>query len=286
MMRTMMGVLVGMIASVVLWAPTVGAEPTLSVQPLQYREALQPGERKKAFIDVTNPASQSATVQFSVQGFKQVDNKGGLEFYDDERLQNGIQLDYQEVEIPAYRTLRLYFVVDGAKLPTGDVFAVIFATTRPEQGIAAPSVRLGTLIMLTNGAPGARDAQIESLAVATVQTGESLRGEVRVKNTAPAKSASGFFPEIKLSVWPFGPTRTVAAPLVYAGNTRAVPFAMPSNQIGIFKVTASYGQSRKEAWVVLVTGVWRWVAVAIAATGAIVILGLAWLRHRRPSRRL
>lgn len=275
-------VAIAILASVLLYAPLAGAEPLLSVQPLQYREDLQSGERKKAFIDVSNPAPQASTVQFGVQGFRQIDDKGSLQFYDNEQLRDGIQLDYQEAVIPAYKTLRLYFVVDGSKLPTGDVFAVIFAKTKPEQGIAAPSVRLGTLVILTNGSPGAREARIEALEASPLQIGESLRGTVRIKNTAPASSSSGFFPEIKLSSWPFGPSRTLSSPLIYAGNTRTVGFDLPSSQLGIFKLRASYGDSSQERWIVLVTGVWRWVSVAVT----LVIIGaIAWLFWRHRSRR-
>lgn len=280
MIRSAIGVLLfaGFLAVV---APTAYAEPALGLRPLQYVETLQKGERKKAFIDVTNPSAQPVEVRFDVQGFKQVDDRGTLSFYADEKISGGILLDYREAEIPARKTLRLFFVVDGTKLPSGDVFAAIFAQTKPEQAAAVPSVRLGTLVMLTNGTPGARDASIEGLEVVPLQIGESLRGEVKIKNTASVDSASGFFPEVKLSVWPFGPTRTVKGPLVYAGNTRTVAFDMPSNQIGIFRVTASYDQSRKEAWVVLVTGVWRWMIVVILATAASVVAGLVWLRRRR-----
>lgn len=282
MIRSVLTGLVGMFVTVLLFSSSVGAEPLLGLQPLQYREELQAGERKKAYLDVSNPSSQAVTVQFSVQGFRQVDDKGSLEFYEDERLRSGIQLDYQEVAIPAYRALRLYFVVDGAKLPTGDIFAVVFAKTKPEQGLAAPSVRLGTLLILTNGSPGARDAHIASLDVAPLQFGESLRGSVEVTNTAPAKSASGFFPEIKLSSWPFGPSRTLEGPLIYAGNTRTISFDLPSSQVGIIKLQARYKDSRQERWIVVITGIWRWVSGALIV---LIIGGVSWLLWYRTSRR-
>ena len=266
--------------------PEVKAEATLGVQPLQYREELQKGEVKKAYVDVTNPSAQPVVTSFGVQGFRQLDGAGNLAFYDDERLRQGIRLDYDEVEIPARKTLRLYFVVDGSKLPRGDVFAVIFATTKPEQGAVAPSVRLGTLLILTNETPGARQARIESLETPLLQIGETLTGEVKIRNTASPRSASGFFPKVVLTLWPFGPTKTLTGPLVYAGNTRTLEFKLPSNQLGIVKLRASYGQSYKERWVVLITGVWRWVGIGllVVVAGA----GLAWrvlYRRRRATRR-
>jgi len=259
----------------------VSAEATLGLQPLQYQETLKKGEVKKAYIDVTNPSGQPVTTSFSVQGFKQIDDKGNLAFYDDERLRGGIRLDYDEVEIPARKTLRLYFIVDGSKLPRGDVFAVIFATTKPEQGVVSPSVRLGALVILTNETPGARQASIESLRMSLVQIGESLKGEVRIKNTAPANTASGFFPEIKLSSWPFGSTYTVQAPLVYSGNTRTVTIDKESDLFGVFRITASYGDSRKDAWVILVTGMWRWLSIVLVVIVAVLVAGLVWRRRHK-----
>lgn len=241
-----------------LSAPVAAAEPVLGLQPLQYIESLAKGERKKAYVDVTNPSAQPISVEFNVQGFKQIDDKGTLSFFDDERINSGILLDYKEREIPAGKTLRLFFIVDGTKLPVGDVFAAIFAQTKPLQEVMLPSVRVGTLLILTNDTLGARQARVESLTAPLLQLGNSISGEARIKNTAPPSSASGFFPEITLSVWPFGSTRTIKGPLVYAGNTRTVEFDLPSNQVGIYRISASYGSSHQDRWVIAVTGIWRW----------------------------
>ncbi|MDB5187465.1 MAG: exported protein of unknown function [Candidatus Saccharibacteria bacterium] len=260
--------------------PNVHAEPVIGLQPLQYVETIEKGERKQAFIDVTNPSSQAVLVQFNVQAFKQVDDKGGLSFYADEKISNGILLDYQEKQIPARKTLRLFFIVDGAKLPTGDVFAAVFAQTKPEQVARLPSVRIGTLLILTNGTPGARKANIESLTAPLIQLGNSIRGEIKIKNTAPANTASGFFPEVTVDIWPFGPKSTITGPLIYTGNTRTISLDQPSNQMGIYKVTANYGDSVKAQWMLVITGIWRW--ILLGAFIAIAMAALIYkLRHRR-----
>lgn len=273
MIRSLVGVLL-VAGYLLLAAPSVYAEPVLGLQPLQYVETLKKGERKQGFIDVTNPSSQPAIVQFNVQGSRQVDNKGTLSFYSDEKISQGILLDYQEKEIPAKKTLRLFFVVDGTKLPTGDVFAAIFAQTKPEQAGMMPSVRIGTLLILTNGTPGARQANIESFTAPIVQTGKSIHGEIKIKNTAPANTASGFFPKITVSMWPFGPTNEITGPLIYAGNTRTVTLDQSSSQLGIYKVTANYTDSSKSRWMIVVTGVWRWVLLA-----TLTIISLAIIAH-------
>jgi hypothetical protein len=264
-----------------LIAPPANAEPALGVQPLQYTETLKKGERKKAFVDISNPSMQPVTVRLKVQAFKQVDDKGTLSFYDNQKITDGIQLDYQEVEIPAKKALRLYFVVDGAKLPTGDVLAAIFAQTKPDSGAGAPAVRVGTLLILTNDTPGVRQAEITRFSVPWLQVGARMSGQVTIKNTAPVGSTSGFFPTVTISSWPFGKPVAIHGPLIYTGITRTIPFEGPSNQLGVYKLTASFGTSHREVWTVIITGVWRWIIITI--TVAVLVAGWVFIRHRRRS---
>jgi hypothetical protein len=244
----------------------VAAESTLRIQPLQNEATLQKGERKKGYIDITNPQPQAVTVELSVAGFRQIDTAGNLSFYNSEQLRAGITLDYEEYTIPAEKTLRLFYVVDGTKLPTGDVFAAIFARTiNASTGSASSSVRLGSLLILTNGTTPARQAEIVGLSAPWLQTGADINGKLTIKNTAPADSASGFFPEVTIGLWPFGQTTSVKGPLVFAGNSREMKFAVPSNQLGIYKLSVGYGDSRKSQWMLVITGVWRWVVLALVA---------------------
>ena len=73
---------------------TAFAQATLQVQPLQNEAVLQQGERKKGFVDITNPQPEAIKVKFSVGGFRQIDTAGNLSFYDSEQLRAGILLDY------------------------------------------------------------------------------------------------------------------------------------------------------------------------------------------------
>ena len=262
---------------------TAFAQATLQVQPLQNEAALQQGERKKGFVDITNPQPEPVRVKFSVAGFRQIDTVGNLSFYDSEQLRAGILLDYDEYTIPSHKTLRLFYVVDGTKLPTGDVFAAIFAQTVSETtGSATSSVRIGSLLILTNGTPGARLAEVTKLDASWLQTGADINGKVTIKNTAPADSASGFFPDITIGLWPFGQTTSIKGPLVFAGNSRDAKFALPSNQLGIYKLTAGYGQSKQSQWMVVVTGFWRWVVlVLVAILPATIFVVIKYTRHQR-----
>lgn len=253
-------------------------QPALRIQPLQHTDTLAPGERKQGYVDIANVQPQAIDVDLSVQGFRQTDDKGTLVFFDDPRLAQGIQLDLHNAQIPARKTLRLFFVADGTKLPTGDVFAAIFA--RVTSGVAkgsAPSVRLGSLLILTNGTPGARQADITGLRVAMLQAGSGIDGQISIKNTADPKTASGFFPDIAVQVWPFGPTTTLHSPLVYAGNTRTVSFRMDGNFFGVYKVAGTYAGHGAARWILAVTGFWRWLAPLV---GVIFVTLVVWFLQR------
>lgn len=250
-----------------LQAPLVAqaiAQPSLKIQPLQHVDTLTKGENKRGYVDITNVQSAAVDVELSVQGFRQIDNQGTLKFYDDERLAQGIQLDLSNAQIPAHKTLRLFFTADSTKLPTGDVFAAIFAriTSEPGKG-SASTVRLGSLLILTNGTPGERKTDITKLDTAIFQFGRGVDGQVSIKNTADPQTASGFFPDVTVDIWPFGPITTLHGPLVYAGNTRTVSFRVGGDFIGIYKVTAAYEGRGVSHWVMAVTGFWQWLAPLI-----------------------
>lgn len=262
------------------------ADSSLRLRPLEYRQTLSKGAKEKGFIDVTNPSASTANVDFSVRGFRQVNSHGDLDFYTSDQLSQGILLDYSNTTIPAGKTLRLYFIIDGTKLPTGDVFAAIFAQTKAIEGTgAAPSVRLGSLLILTNQAPGARQAQITEFRLPWLQIGTSINGELAIKNTAPANSASGFFPKVHVSLWPFGPTKDVEGPLIFAGITRHMSFNIPDNQLGVYQISTDIGSSRVSRWVVVITGIWRWITIGVVILILVFILGLYWYRHKRHLRR-
>jgi hypothetical protein len=280
---------VGVVIAVAILATVsqpVFADSALQLQPLQYEESIKPAERKKGFIDITNPSFQDSRVKFSVEGFRQIDDKGNLAFYPSDQLRAAIQLDYDEYVIPAQKTLRLYFIIDGAKLPTGDAFAAIFAQALPEAaGSASSSVRIGTLLILTNGTPSEHSAEVTKLQMPWLQLGESLTGVITVKNTASKTASSGFFPHIELTVWPFGKTETVRGPLIFAGNARAIKINQSSSQFGLYKVTARYGSSQQEQWVVLITGAWRWITSSVAVLIVLVATVYGVLRRRHAHRR-
>lgn len=100
-------------------------------------------------------------VKLAAQAFRQTDNAGSLEFYDDETIRQGVLLDYTDATLRPRETLHLAFVLDGSKLAPGDNFAAIFATSVPAQnGAGEQAVRVGSLLIISNGTPSVHNAEV------------------------------------------------------------------------------------------------------------------------------
>lgn len=248
---------------------------SLKLQPLTYRESLSSGETKTGFIDVSNPTEETLRLTTTVEGFRQVDDEGQLEFFASEQLEAAITLDSDEFRLEPKQAMRLVFAVDGSKLPEGDVFAALLVATEPDdEGQIGQSVRAGTLLFLENGSSGARQAEITSLEVPSIVTSGQINGRYGVRNTADAETASGFFPEVELQLRPLGSSQTVESTLVFAGNERRNQFSYDSNLVGVYQLSASYGESSQSRWVVLVP---MWFLLIV---GLLLLVGTVWLLKR------
>ena len=230
---------------------------SLKISPLRYDTMLASGEKQKGFVDVSNPSSESVHVKLSVQAFRQTNDSGSLEFYDNPRMNSGVLLDYAETTLGPRETLHLAFVLDGTKLVSGDNFAVIFATTIPgENGAGQQAVRVGTLLIINNSTPSAHDATIEDLSGQLLQLGDGLHITFGVHNTADANATSGFSPMIAITAWPYI-QETVTGPLVFAGRTRTVDYSLKGNYLGILAIHVKTGSSEQVIYRLAVTGFWR-----------------------------
>lgn len=258
---------------------------SLRLQPLAYEAAFESGTKQKGFIDISNPSGENVRLQASVQAYRQTDDRGSLEFYDDPRISSGITPDLEVFDLGPREAVRMYFLIDGEVLPPGDVFAALMISTVPQAGVASgtvESVRLGTLLTLVNGDPGPREARVEALDAAWLQTGSQVKGRYTIRNTADTASVSGFFPEVTATLEPFGASSKNQAPLVMAGRQRQAEFHIPGSRLGIYKLSVRHGQNSQSRWVVAVTGYWRWLAPLIVV--ATTILPLLWYRYRHTSR--
>ena len=278
--------LIALIVGSGLMGVPVSAQQSLRVQPLEYRTTLASGETKKGFIDITNPGSEDLQVTLSTQAFRQIDDAGTLQFFDNEQVSEGVVLDYDEFELKSNETIRLFFLVNGSKLPSGDVFAAIFATgqTTDKSGNVQQALRVGTLLNIVNGTPGPREADIMNLALPFIQIGDTLRGEYVIKNRAEEGQATGFYPTVALTIDPWRTEQQLESRLVYAGRSRTNDFAVSNDRLGFYRVTLSYQNSTTSQWVFMATGPWLGRLVAVILLFAAVIIGFIVRRHRHRER--
>lgn len=256
---------------------------SLKMQPLIYKDTLKKGEKKKGFIDVSNPGPAKLRLKTSVLAFRQIDDKGSLQFYDEPQITAGIIPDLDTFELGPRAAIRLYFLIDGNKLPSSDVFASLFVSTVPDQKSgSATSVRLGTIFVLTNGTPGPRDAEITGINTSFWHFGDGVNGTYTVKNTAREGTATGFFPSVLATIEPFGRQQQFDSKLVFAGNTRQNDFQLKSSRLGFYKLSVKYGDSKQEKWVFMATGYWRILGICIIA---LALAASVWRLKQRWKRR-
>lgn len=286
MKRALVGLLC--LAVGVLYGGGTAEAASLTIEPLQYQVNLAPGERQKGFVDITNPNSQTVTVTTSVQAFRQIDDKGSLQFYQSSAVSAGVTADLSEFSLGPREAVRMYFIVDGTKLPPGDVFAALFATIKPpaQPGVTGSrqTVRVGTILSIVNGTPGSRQAVITDLSLGFFQFDTHIKGAYTIKNTADPTKTTGFYPTVTLTMTPFTTTTHVSSSLIYAGRSRDNAFTFDTARFGLYKVTADYHGSHRSQWIFVVTGVWSWVVL-----GVLVVLGGVagwWLRWRHQRRRM
>ncbi len=251
----------------------------LKIAPLEYKTTLKKDERQQGFIDVSNPSSVPVTAQASVQAFKQINDDGGLQFYDDKQVQSGITLELTTIEMGAREAVRVAFTVNGSSLPEGDVYAAIFFTTDPKEprnGVGQ-SVRVGTILSIINTTPGQRRAEVTKLDVPLVQFSDTASGAYSIKNTG--NGSTGFYPTVKISGWPGGRPKTVEGSLLFAGRERSNDFSYASG-FGIHRIEVAYGDSKKSRWVVSVA---PWMLVLSLLVLLIILIELMLLKKRRTS---
>lgn len=252
----------------------------LKIAPLEYRTTLKNGESKKGFVDVSNPSGTTVTVEASVQAFKQIDNDGGLQFYNDKQINLGIKTDLSSFELGPHQALRMYFLINGKLLPPGDDYAAIFFTTQPKkpQNGVGQLVRVGTLLSIINGSPGQRQATVTGVSMPLVQFTDTVEGSYSTKNIG--KAGTGFYPIVKIASSPGGKTRNIDSPLVFGGHERQNDFRLQTG-FGLHYIEASYGNSKRGAWVLAIA---PWMIVLAALILLIVGIELLLFRHRRKTR--
>lgn len=271
MMRQIFGSVI-VSAAISLIGSTITRAQSLEIRPTIYQNIrLEKGERKKAFVDVHNRSTTTQVINMKVRAFRQVDDSGALKFYDDERLTSGIILDLHEFELRGGEVIRIYFMMDGAKLPEGDVFASIFAQTFPPNEPVAQSVQVGSLLTIINGTPTPHTADVTLLQATPLQIGESVTARFSLTNPADEHQATGFFPSVTVRMWPYG-ERVVKGPLLFAGRTRTIEYREPGNYVGPIRFEVDAGGEKATQLLFVVTGFWRWLLPLLIAGGVVIFL--------------
>lgn len=259
--------------------PACAHAATLKLAPLDYKMTLSAGESKKGFIDITNPSTATEHVAVKVMAFRQVDDYGAIQFYANDQVAAGIRVDYNEADIGPRETLHLAFGVDGSKLPSGNVFAAILATTTATNtSSVTTAAQVGTLLSITNGTPTSQTAEVVALQAPWLQIGDKIGATIAVKNTADPTNATGFYPQLTVATSPYGQTVS-GGPLVFAGRTRNIAYQVPGNYFGLVWLNAGVGQSSKGQLIFAVTGYWRWLAPLIVVGIVVVIIATGRLRR-------
>jgi hypothetical protein len=269
----------GTIATSLLILADSAHATSLKIAPLEYRTALKTGESKKGFIDISNPSNEKVIINTSVQKLIQTDNNGTLKFIGDKQLEDGVKLDLDSFELKPKEAVRMYFLIDGKALPSGDVFGAIFFTTEPSKATngSGQSVKLGSILSIINGTPGSRSAELLSLTTSSFTFDNAINGSYTVKNTGDPNKSTGFYPQVSIRVWPFGKEKIQTGKLVFAGRSRENTFKTQTPPFGIYRIQAAYGDSNKSKWVVVLHPL-AIVGIIIGLLGLMLILKL---RKRR-----
>lgn len=279
--------LVGLLIACVSFASTARATDGIQIRPLIYRETLTDGQVKKGVVDIANPTNKKLSLHITIKLFRQITDDGKLEFYDKPDVTAAIIPEYTDFELEAKDALRLNFTVDASKLPEGDVFAALFATTQPaaskgREQMLLPAVQVGTLLVFQNGQVGTRHTEISDLQIPFFQFGTAIQGRVSVTNPANTNTSTGFFPKLKVTTLPMGPSKQFEGPLVYSGRTRSVNFDLPTDQFGFYKIVVTANDVVAERYVFVMTGIYRFILPAIFV-GIVIAGGIGWRWYHRSS---
>ncbi len=261
------------------WGMPVRAETSLQVNPLKYDDTVG-GQVKSGYIDVANPGDAPVTITTEVDGFRQADLDGNLQFFHDDTLTIAIKPDLSQFVLGPHESLRMPFTVDPAKLPAGGIYAVIFFRTVPVMpssnvSYVAEAANVGTLLLLNHGTAAQPTGQIAHLDLPFWQFGAGLVGSLNYHNPAGAGGVA-FTPALTTRVWWLGPA-SLAGQLVLPGATRRLAVTRPGSYLGLLPVTvhdAATGRTAT-AWVFACTG---WYPLVLLP----VVLTLLWWVSRAP----
>lgn len=257
--------------AVLWWNDTAYMTSFLRVSPLQYKEQLELGAEKVGYVDVSNPDDFEVTITTEVQAFRQINSEGDLEFYDDEHVQKGINVDVDTFELGPREAARVFFEIDTNRLPEGGVYAaLLFRSSKGDLNSGTSHIstttRAGPLLILENGDGGVREGGISQLDMPWWQFGSGISGRVAFKASEDSQKALAFEPQLGTDI-PLAGDEAMSSGLVFPGNTREFTLERDGHYLGIFpvSVTDSVTGDNQRQWILAVTGVWQIILPAFLA---------------------
>ncbi len=282
----MLTLLVLVVAGLTLLTYRPASADGISISPLKYQANLD-GKIEKGAVDITNLSGFTESITTEVQAFKQIDDKGTLQFYSDPLVSAGITPDYQQFQLKPGERIHLYFLLNGQKLPKTRIFAALLAQAKPVEPSYSitPILRIGTLLMLKNGNGDLpKQGQVNGWRVSLFQFGDGVSGQFNFKNTETGNKASGYFPNFTVQLG--GATDNFSGDLVFPGINRPQSFNLPGSRIGIYHLKlSSDANTSTSQWVVVLTGYWRWLLpLLVIIVVGLLVLALRWHKSRKSLR--
>lgn len=257
----------------------------ISIAPLKYQTNLD-GKTKKGAVDITNSSGEAQNITVQIRAFKQIDDKGTLQFYEDPLVSAGITPDYNHFELKPHETIHLFFLLNGQKLPKKQVFAALLAQASPVKASynITPVLRVGTLLILKNGnGDPPKQGSISDWNVGLFQFGDGVSGSFDFENTEKGNNASGYFPQFTVQL--AGTIKEYSGDLLFPGIKRGQSFDLSGSRLGVYKLTlTSDAQASADQWVVVVTGFWRWLLPLIVVLVVFVAVVVVRKRKRLPKK--
>ncbi len=251
-----------MVSIFALSSGSVSAQ-SIRVEPLKYDEQLELGQEKTGYVDVSNPGDFDITISTEVEAFRQINTDGDLEFYEDEQISQGINIDVDEFDLGPREAARIFFEIDSNQLPEGGVYAALLFAVESGEGDGfeasgfGTTTRVGTLLLLENGDEVERDGSFIFLDMSFLQFGSAISGVTEFA-ASDGERYVAFTPELSVSM-PIAGQESLESGLVFAGNSRVFDIEREGNYLGLFPVTVSDEVTGEEIsrWIFAVTGVWQ-----------------------------
>jgi len=268
--------------------PARAALPELRLSPLKYTEHLQLGHPKIGWIEADNPTGATAHVELEVQAFRQINDRGELEYYNDERLKSAITPALPSFDLGAREAIRVKFTIDPNRLGPGGAYGVIFlrvSSGNPAASQINTTARIGTLLILDVAGGGTKSGYITSLAVAGFVYGSRpvLPVDFSYTNTGKGAAALAFAPDLKATLGWFGKAQHFTGPFVFPDRKRSAQIKVAlGDRFGPTRLSIQDTSGRSgpaTRWVFLVTGIWTWLSPLLGLV--LVFAAISWWRWRQ-----